>query len=74
MAIVTHDLDYGDLLMTTEEPRPSAVIFRLRRSSPTAMSRRIQEAWKAMHQAIGTGAIVIIEDTTVRIRLTSSEE
>jgi predicted nuclease of predicted toxin-antitoxin system len=66
--IVTHDLDYGDLLMLSEEPRPSAIIFRLRRSSPSIMCQRLGDAWEAISAAIVEGAIVIIEDAAIRIR------
>ena len=72
--IVTHDLDYGDLLMLTEEPRPSVIIFRLRRSSPSAMCRRLMEAWTPICKAVEDGAIVIIEDAAVRIRSLSPDE
>jgi predicted nuclease of predicted toxin-antitoxin system len=71
--IVTHDLDYGDLLMLSEEPRPSAIIFRLRRSSPSIMCQRLGDAWEPISAAITEGAIVVIEDAAIRIRPLSSQ-
>jgi predicted nuclease of predicted toxin-antitoxin system len=71
--IVTHDLDYGDLLMLSEGPGPSAIIFRLRRSSPSNMCQRLKEAWEPIRGAVQEGAIVVIEDAAVRIRPLSAE-
>jgi predicted nuclease of predicted toxin-antitoxin system len=71
--IVTHDLDYGDLLIMAEAPRPSVLIFRLRRSSPSTMCQRLKEAWEPIRAAIEEGAIVVIEDAAVRIRSLSVE-
>ena len=66
--IVTHDLDYGDLLMLSGEQPVSVIIFRLRRSSAPLMCRRLREAWEEIRDALSEGAIVVIEDASVRIR------
>jgi predicted nuclease of predicted toxin-antitoxin system len=44
MTVITHDLDYADILALSGQTRPSVIIFRLRLSSPLAMSRRLREA------------------------------
>jgi predicted nuclease of predicted toxin-antitoxin system len=66
--IVTHDLDYGDLLMLSGEPHVSVIIFRLRRSAPLVMCKRLREAWETIQTPLAEGAIVVIEDASMRIR------
>jgi predicted nuclease of predicted toxin-antitoxin system len=73
MTIITHDLDYADILALSGQAHPSVIIFRLRLSSPPVMCRRLHEAWAGMHEALGQGAIVVIEDAAVRIRSLSGE-
>lgn len=68
MTIITNDLDYADLVALSGADRPSVIIFRLRLSSPAAMSARLTEAWGRICQPLEEGAIVVIEDASVRIR------
>ncbi len=67
-AIVTHDLDYADLLMLSDEPRPSVLLFRFRASSPQVMSKRLKEVWTKIEGGLSQGAMVVLEDAAVRVR------
>ena len=73
MAIITNDLDYADLVTLSGADRPSVIIFRLRLSSPAAMSTRLTESWTRVSLALEQGAIVVIEDAAVRIRSLSPD-
>ncbi len=66
--LLTHDLDYGQLLAFSGEPAPSVVIYRLRRVDADLMFRRMADAWSEIQEALKAGAIVIIEESASRIR------
>ncbi|MGH7774223.1 MAG: DUF5615 family PIN-like protein [Candidatus Binatia bacterium] len=66
--IATHDLDYGNLLAFSGERSPSVVIFRLRNVHPDNLFARITAAWPEIEKPLLEGAIVSLEDATVRIR------
>lgn len=66
--ILTHDLDYGDLLAFSGEQRPSVIIFRLRDVSIENLIRRFEAVWPQVHEHVTQGAVVTISDQAVRIR------
>ena len=67
-AIITHDLDYGHLLAFSGEPSPSVIIYRLRNTHPDNLFARIKEVWPEIEQPLSQGAIITLEDATLRIR------
>jgi predicted nuclease of predicted toxin-antitoxin system len=67
--VLTHDLDYGQLLAFSGEPAPSVIIYRLRRVDADLMFRRMADVWSEIQEALEAGAIVIIEESASRIRL-----
>lgn len=66
--ILTHDLDYADLLAFSGLAHPSVVIFRLRDTKPESIADRLIAAWKYIDEPLTAGAIVTIADHTVRVR------
>jgi predicted nuclease of predicted toxin-antitoxin system len=66
--IVTHDLDYGHLLAFSGESSPSVIIFRLRNTHPDNLFARIQSSWTEIEGPLRTGAIITLEDASLRIR------
>src|SRR3990170_4790345 len=66
--LVTHDLDYGNLLAFSGDKSPSVIIFRLRNTHPDTLDRRVTRAWPEIEAALSGGAIVVLEDAAVRIR------
>ncbi len=67
-AILTHDLDYGNLLAFSGAPGPSVVTFRLRKARAAALAAALIAAWEQVGEPIEGGAIVVIGDATVRVR------
>lgn len=67
--IVTHDLDYGDLLALGGHRQPSVIIFRLRISSPSKLADRLRSVWEHIASFLPKGVIVVITDATVRVRV-----
>ena len=66
--IVTHDLDYGHLLAFSGDPNPSVIIFPLRNSHPENLFSRLMGTRSEIEQPLKEGAIVVLEDATLRIR------
>jgi predicted nuclease of predicted toxin-antitoxin system len=66
--VLTHDLDYGQLLAFSGESSPSVVIFRLRRVGAELLLRRVLDSWGEIEEVLEAGAIVIIEEAATRIR------
>jgi predicted nuclease of predicted toxin-antitoxin system len=66
--IVTHDLDYGHLLAFSGESAPSVIIFRLRNVHPDNLFARLMNTWPDIEQPLRRGAIVVLEDATLRVR------
>ncbi|MGQ9555878.1 MAG: DUF5615 family PIN-like protein, partial [Anaerolineae bacterium] len=66
--IITHDLDYGNLLAFSGDSAPSVVIVRLRNTQPQRLLARIASVLAVAERPLHDGAIVIVEDATVRIR------
>jgi predicted nuclease of predicted toxin-antitoxin system len=65
--IVTHDLDYGNLLAFSGETSPSVIIFRVRNTHPTNLFNRMIKVWVEIEKPLREGAIVVLEDATLRI-------
>lgn len=66
--IITHDLDFGHLLAFSGDSSPSVIIFRTRNAEYTTMITRIVDSWAEISEPLASGAIVTIEDHSVRIR------
>ncbi len=66
--IVTHDLDYGNILAFSGDSSPSVITFRLRNSHPDNLFYRMIIEWEEIKSHLLKGAIVIIEDSALRIR------
>ena len=66
--VITHDLDYGQLLTFSGDSAPSVLIFRLRRAGTKLMHQRMTTAWGEIEEGLTSGAVVVIEEAATRIR------
>jgi predicted nuclease of predicted toxin-antitoxin system len=66
--ILTHDLDCGRLLAFSGASKPSVVIVRLSRPTPRNIFERLMAVWAMIERPLMDGAVVVLEDATVRIR------
>jgi predicted nuclease of predicted toxin-antitoxin system len=66
--IITQDLDYGSLLAFSNESKPSVLIFRIHQLSRKICFKLIQENWENIEDSLESGAVVIIEQESLRIR------
>jgi len=61
--LITHDLDYGNLLAFSGETSPSVIIYRLRNTHPGNLYARLMSTWPEIEKALQEGAIVVIDET-----------
>ena len=66
--IITHDLDYSQLLAFSGDRAPSVVLFRLRRANAKMMCQRLKAVWNEIEGHLTDGAIVTIEEAARRVR------
>jgi predicted nuclease of predicted toxin-antitoxin system len=66
--IVTHDLDYGEILAFSGEQHPSVIIFRIQPMNARSMLDSITANWNKIEKQLIAGAIVIIERHGIRMR------
>lgn len=68
MIILSADLYFGTILANTHSRKPSEIIFRLRNPSPEHVNSLLLSNLSSIAEEIMKGAIVIIEDSEIRIR------
>ena len=66
--VVTFDLDFGQIERLATEERTSVVILRLRSIRAAHILTRVNVALAAAGAALTAGALVLVDDTRVRIR------
>jgi predicted nuclease of predicted toxin-antitoxin system len=66
--LLTHDLDFADLLAASGSDLPSVVIFRLRNMRPKNVNRYLQTILVEHGVALQNGAIVIVSEGRIRVR------
>ncbi len=66
--LLTFDLDFGEILALGVIVRPSVMIFRLTDERADAVNRRIERVLAEQGEALGSGALILVEDARYRIR------
>jgi len=66
--LLTHDLDFGELMAASGANLPSVVVFRLRDMRPAGVNAHLQEVVTEYHEMLETGVIVSVSDRQVRLR------
>jgi predicted nuclease of predicted toxin-antitoxin system len=66
--LLTFDLDFTDIAAASGGKSVSVVLFRLRRARAPQVRARLTETLSQLGPAIEDGAIVIVQDTRLRIR------
>ena len=67
--LLTHDLDFGELLAASGEDLPSVIIFRLKDMRPANVSRHIVSILNKQSDALIKGAVLSVTEQKVRIRV-----
>jgi len=66
--LLTHDLDFGDLLAAGGQHLPSVIIFRLRNMCPDRVNVHLHHVITRFPEILVRGVIVTIAEAGVRIR------
>jgi predicted nuclease of predicted toxin-antitoxin system len=66
--LLTHDLDFGDLLAYSREAGPSVVILRGVDLRPEASGERLLQVLAAIAKELEAGAIVVMDVRRIRVR------
>ncbi len=66
--LLTHDLDFGDLLAASGADLPSVLIFRLRNLRPDQVNRYLLKIISQYSENLGKGSIITITEGRVRMR------
>jgi len=66
--VLTHDLDFGDLLAASGADLPSVVIFRLRNMRPDNVNRYLLKIISQYPEALEHGAIITVTEGLIRMR------
>ncbi|NCO91504.1 MAG: hypothetical protein COS65_08040 [Armatimonadetes bacterium CG06_land_8_20_14_3_00_66_21] len=66
--LLTHDLDFGELIAASGASLPSVVLFRLRNMHPGRVNMHLQRAIDHHEKALLEGAAVTIEEGRIRLR------
>lgn len=66
--LLTHDLDFGDLLAASGAELPSVIIFRLRSMRPENVNRYLLKIIRQYTDILEHGAIITATEGRIRIR------
>lgn len=67
--LLTHDLDFGELVAASKDNLPSVVIFRLRNMHPLNVNAYIDKIITHHKKALEEGAVISVSETQIRERL-----
>jgi predicted nuclease of predicted toxin-antitoxin system len=66
--LLTHDLDFGDLLAANESELPSVIIFRLRNMCPERVNLHLNSILTKHAQDLDQGVVITIAEGGTRVR------
>jgi predicted nuclease of predicted toxin-antitoxin system len=66
--MITHDLDFGELLAFSRDNKPSVILFRIHYINVLLFYTLIKQNWSTINEPLENGALVVIEENNIRIR------
>ncbi|MHC4441092.1 MAG: DUF5615 family PIN-like protein [Planctomycetota bacterium] len=66
--LIALDTDFGTILATYEQQKPSLLLFRSRLKSTEAIFSILMDNLSLIQNELESGAIVVIEDYRIRVR------
>jgi predicted nuclease of predicted toxin-antitoxin system len=66
--LLTHDLDFAELVAASGESLPSVVVFRLANMRPEAVTAALNQVLAACSDALSEGCIISVTQAAFRIR------
>lgn len=66
--LLTFDLDFGEIVASTQGQIVSVIVFRLRDTRPDRVIARLARVLSESKHALEIGALVVVEETRHRVR------
>lgn len=66
--ILTHDLDFGELVAASGARLPSVIVFRLRNMHPARVNLYLGQIIRERQPALAQGAVISVSEGRVRVR------
>jgi len=66
--VLTTDLDFGEIAISTPSTKISVIIFRQEDRTPSSINRYLEEVIRSTEAEIEKGAIVTVREGRIRIR------
>jgi len=67
--LLTHDLDFGELIAASGARLPSIVVFRLRNMRPDKVNRYLESIVSQQRELLEQGAIISVTEGQIRVRV-----
>jgi predicted nuclease of predicted toxin-antitoxin system len=67
--LLTHDLDFGELMAASGANLPSVATFRLRNMQPANINHHLREVTNLHQDALDKGAVITVTEGRIRVRL-----
>jgi predicted nuclease of predicted toxin-antitoxin system len=67
--VLTHDLDFGEILAFTRDTKPSVVQIRAEDVNPDKIGKHVVSALNRLRPELTAGAIVSVDPSRARLRL-----
>ena len=67
--LLTHDLDFGELIAASGARLPTIVVFRLRNMHPERVNRYLDGILNQHAEALKQGAIISVTEGQIRVRV-----
>ena len=67
--VLTHDLDFGDILAATQANGPSVIQVRTQNIHPDHAATLIIHALKQFQEKLETGALIVVDPVKTRARI-----
>jgi predicted nuclease of predicted toxin-antitoxin system len=72
--VLTHDLDFGELVAASGSKLPSVITFRLRNMHPDRVNHYLQEIIRKHQEVLEQGAAISVTEGRLRVRLLPIKE
>ena len=67
--LLTHDLDFGELVAASGAKLPSVIIFRLRNMQPAQVNQHLDSVIAQHQDELAQGAVISVTEGQFRVRL-----
>ena len=71
--VITFDLEFDDIVGSASGTGPGVVLLRLRSPRQAHLRNRVRTALSLTEKTLETGAIVLVEDSRIRVRTLRSD-